>query len=236
MSFDIRECKYNFSTDNINIIVLVYDYSGSMGNHVNAMKEANIAFYNDFSKFEEKGSIAISKVLFNNYIEMTSFKSVKDFDTGYYANGGTRLYEAITHSANNTKYYYNEIVKRLNIRPRITYLVFSDGEDSEESTRKRNEARETVKSLNLLDATTVFVAFDEAINSEIGSKLGFSCIRNITTVRELVSCLGTELSKSCKEQSKSAYSLKSQFFSNVAETATDSKIEQVLFDDDFFNV
>ena len=233
-NFNIETCKYDFSSDSVDIIALVYDYSGSMDSYERAMLEANQAFKADFSKFEEKGSIAIAKGRFNSGFDMTSFAGVSQFDTSYYANGGTALYSAIVQSAKNTIQYYNEIVKRLNIQPKITFLVFSDGDDNE-SESYYESARQAMTELNSLDATTVFVAFGEATHTEIGSKLKFSCTKNIDTVEELVRCMGKELSKSCKEQSKSAYSLKSAFFSIVDNSAEEDDTQnQAIKEDDFF--
>ncbi len=233
----LRDCKYDFSSDNINIIVNLYDESGSMDEDVTAMRKANNAFYDDFSKFEERGSIAISKAVFSESFSMTPFREVRYFDTGYGAYGGTHLYSSIHHAVERTIAYYNEIVKRLNVRPRITFLVFTDGGDNEQNGRYFNDAKEAITRLNSLDATTVFVAFREAIRNEDGERLGFTCTKNISTVRDLISCLGNELSKSCKEQSRSAYSLKSEFFSKASKESTeDSTNEQPIDDDDFFNV
>ena len=234
MSFILRDCKYDFSSDNINIICLVYDYSGSMESHVYAIKQANEDFFKDFSKFDEKGSVAICKVAFNSRILHSSFSDVKYFDKDYYASGGTALYSAIVEAAENTTSYYNEIVKRLNVRPRITLFVLSDGRDNC-SDVSFETAKNAITELNSLDATTVFVAFDEAIHSKDGEKLGFTCTRDITTARELISCLGTELSKSCQEQSKSAYSLKSAFFSKAKKNVEEDSVEEIpITDDDFF--
>ncbi len=237
MSFYLSDCKYDFSSDNINIIALLYDMSGSMSSDRHAMIEANEAFYKDFSRFEEIGSIAISKGYFNSDFDMSPFKGVRHFSTDYSTYGGTHLYYSIRRAVENTVNYYNEIVKRLNVRPRITFLVFSDGEDTENSSKSYMSAIGAIKELNSLDATTVFVAFRDAIENETGSKLGFTCTRNITDVKELISCLGGELSKSCKEQSRSVYSLKSEFFSKAsAHSEDDSLAEQAITDDDFFNV
>lgn len=235
MKFSLESCKYDFSSDNINIITLVYDQSGSMCDDVAAMREANAAFYKDFSKFEESGSIAISKFVFSDYLRMTPFKGVKDFSTDYVANNATFLYLAIREAAARTIDYYNEIVKRLNVRPRITFLVFSDGQDSREYISEYKAAKVAIKELNCMDATTVFVAFREAIYDNTGDKLGFTCTRNITSVRELISCLGNELSKSCKEQSQSTFSLKSQFFSKATDSSEDDS-DSETFEDDFFNI
>lgn len=229
--------KFDFASDVINIIALIYDYSTSMRDDVNAIRTANAAFYEDFSRFEEKGSIAISKMCFSDDYTMTPFASVSKFDTSYRVIGGTKLYRAITAAAQETIDYYTELTKRLNVRPRITFLVFTDGEDNNNYESEISKAKQMITRLNSLDATTVLVAFRDAIASQAGEKLGFTCTRDISSTAELVSCLGTELSRSCKEQSKSAYSLKSQFFSKAATPGEETpNPNEVVLADSFFNV
>jgi len=231
----LENCKYDFTSDNINIIVMIYDRSGSMYGYISAMKKANNAFKRDFLNFEDKGSIAISKAEFASRCYMSAFLGVESFDEDYSTGGGTALYDAVVYAANNTISYYNEIVKRLNVRPRITFLVFSDGLNND-SYHSREEAHAKIAELNSLDATTVFVAFGEAVGSGIGERLGFSCTKDITTVSELVLCMGKQLSKSCKEQSRSAVSLKSEFFSKAEENSEDDNVEEnPISDDDFFD-
>ena len=238
MNFNLESCKYNFTSDNINIFVMIYDESGSMSYDVASMIEANHAFVQDFMKFEEKGSIAVAKASFHGRtIEMSDFSEIKNFSTAYKADGGTNLYEALTEVGKKTIEYYHEIVKRLNTIPRITFLVFSDGVDSDQSERELLAAKDIILQLNSLDATTVFVAFREARESGVPERLGFNCTKNIHNVSELISCMGGELSKSCKEQSQSAYSLKSAFFSKAAKESHLDNIEAAATeDDDFFNV
>jgi len=234
--FNLENCKYDFASDAINIFVMVYDYSSSMQNDKEAMLKANMAFYEDFSTFEERGSIAIAKARFDSGFAMTSFKSVKEFDTNYSPYGNTKLFLGIVRAKENTVAYYEEIVKRLNIRPRITFIVFSDGEDNE-SGSFYNSAKEAITELNSMDVTTVFVAFNEAVNSGIGEALGFSCTKDINSSSELITCMGKELSKSCKEQSKSAFSLKSEFFSKADKNSEeDDKNNRAILDDDFFDI
>ena len=234
--FSLRTCKYDFASDAIDIIVLLYDYSGSMQHYKGDMLKANEAFYQDFSRFEEKGSIAIAKGMFDSSFSMTSFDSIEKFNRSYSAYGGTKLYYAIVEATKKTIAYYDEIVKRLNIRPKITFLVFSDGGDNE-SPNYYDEAKRSITLLNSLDATTVFVAFGAAIKNEAGNDLKFSCTKDINSVEELVRCMGTELSKSCKEQSKSAYSLKSEFFSKADKNSEEDDTEkQTIIDDNFFDI
>lgn len=232
----LANSKFDFTSDVVNIIVLIYDCSGSMESDVYAIREANRAFYSDFSRFEERKAVAISRCDFAEFISMSSFSTVDKFDTNYYAHGGTRLYKAISYAAKNTIEYYNELVRRLNIRPRITFLVFSDGCDNNDYSYEIDGAKQFITDLNALDATTVFVAFREAIRFNSGKELGFNLTRNISTVQELTSCLGTELSQSVKEQSRSAVSLKSKFFSQAAPAATGSASDEDTLSDDFFGV
>lgn len=229
---------YSFSSDVVNIFVMVYDRSGSMADYRNTIVEANKAFFEDFSRFEEKGSVAIAKAMFSTGVEMTPFGPVKDFSTDYFASGGTLLYNAIVIVGEETLEYYDEVVKRLNIRPRITFLVFSDGRDNNNYTSDINAARNMIAKLNNLDATTVFVAFGEAIDAKDGEHLGFSCVRDIHSANELISCLGTELSQSCIEQSKSAVALKSRFFSKAATASGAESTPEVkkVVADSFFDV
>jgi len=235
-TFYLDNCKYEFTSDNVNIFCFLYDVSGSMEPDVAAMRKANIAFYDDFSEFKDKGSIAIAKAIFASGYGMSNFESIENFNTGYSVGGGTKLYYAICETVDNIIRYYNEIVKRLNVRPRITFLVFSDGDDNE-SPDCYPKAKEKIKELNSMDATTIFVAFRDAIKEKSGEKLGFTCTREIDNVNELISCMGKELSKSCKEQSKSAYSLKSKFFSKINNTPKeDEKTEEEIFDDNFWDI
>lgn len=234
--FDLANCKYDFASDNINIIKLVYDSSGSMEGYQSDMIKANKAFYSDFSKFEERGSVAISKTVFATDVQSSAFEAVKDFNTNYTAYGYTALYDGIVTSVNETIEYYNEIVKRLNVRPKITYLVFSDGDNNCGEASKR-QAMDKIRALNSLESTTVFVAFGEAISLGTGEDLGFTCTRDITSVKELISCMGNELSRSCKEQSRSAVALKSSFFSKADKNQQEDNVkEEQIFEDTFFNL
>ena len=232
----IANSKYNFTSDVVNIITLIYDTSGSMCDDEYAICAANDAFKEDFSKFEEKNAIVIARCDFDSEIRMSNFLPVEFFSTKYSTGGQTNLYKAISTAATVTIAYYDELVKRLNIQPRITFLVFSDGVDNCGGSYAFHKAIEDITQLNKLNATTVFVAFRDAIPENSGEKLGFNCTRNISNVQELISCLGMELSQSCKEQSKSAYSLKSSFFDQAAPAATGNAKDENVLSDDFFKV
>ena len=64
--------------------------------------------------------------------------------------------------------------------------------------------------------SSVFVAFGSAISSEFGKEMGFQATIEVEKNETLKEFLGVELSKSCKEQSKSMKSLGANFFSQAA--------------------
>ncbi len=235
---DLEKCFYDFQTDNIYVFVLLYDASGSMKEDKNIMIAANKDFYDDFMKFEDKASIVFSQAYFNEFLEMGDFLPIESFSTNYSPGGKTRIYSAISKAIENTLAYSNELTKRKNIKPFITFLCYSDGEDSYNLNIEIENAKEAIKELkeSSKKVNTVFVPFREAINSGIAEKLGFDCKKDITSKEELRQFMGKELSKSCKTQSRSSKSLGSKFFSSIADK-DESKIETDVFDDDsFFNV
>lgn len=232
---NLNNCKYNFSTDSIYIFKLVYDASGSMDKDVNDIREANCNFKEDFSKFEGKNSVVISRSVFNNYTYSTEFLGIEDFKTDYYAKGGTELYRAIVQTVEETIDYYNEVIKRTNITPHITYIVLSDGGDNEYHDKNlSNDAKKAVEKIKELGGNCIFVAFREAVKLKDGQRLGFGSTENIKNRAMLKRLLGEELSKGVKEQSKSNYSLGSTFFSKAGVSENNNESEE-FDEDDFFN-
>ena len=176
---------------------------------------------------------------FDSSFEMTPFREVANFNTNYYTGGSTHLYYAISKAVDQTVLYYNELVRRLNTRPRITFLVFTDGEDTGRPGWDMSDAINAIAQLNELDATTVFVAFDRAIDRKDGETLGFNCIKNVESANDLVKCLGENLSRSCQAQSRSGIPLCSQFFSTATEqsggdTGSAGNDDAAFFNDPFF--
>lgn len=205
----------DFSSDRPNVFLFLIDSSGSMDDDASKVRRGLANFIASFEKFPEVNSIAVSIDKFANDYYRGEFRQIKDLDTSYHADGATALYYSITRAAEHLQDYINEITVKKGIVPRATFIVFSDGMPCQDLGRK-SYAKDAIESLNLAGVTTVFVAFGEAINSSFGKEMGFVSTIDVVNRETLVNFLGVELSKSCKEQSRSMKSLGANFFSQAA--------------------
>lgn len=233
-----KENLYNFSTDKINIFSINPDSSGSMSEHEGDMREGLRRYKSSFENFSEANSMAVSINMFDSDYYPSAFKSIRDFDISYRTGGATALYYSIVQGAKNLLDYIEEVTLRNSCIPRATFIVLSDGEPWDDMAT-RSEAKKAITELNESGVTTVFVAFGQSISSEFGKKLGFVSTIDIKNKTSLTTFLGEELSRSCKEQSRSIRSLGSEFFSKANKdshsTGYSAKTSQVLEDDDWFS-
>jgi len=168
------------------------------------------------------------------HFEPDEFKRVNECKLEYCANGATALYYSICEGAKYLKHYISEVTRRTECIPRATFIVFSDGEPCHDRMYE-SDAQNAISDLNYAGVTTVFVAFGNAIQSEFGKRLGFQSTLDVDNRETLVNFLGIELSKSCKEQSKSLKALGSNFFSQAVKNENSEGYSQttaqVLEDD-----
>lgn len=223
----------DFSSDRANVFLMLIDESGSMADDELKVKEGMRQYRKSFENFSEANSIAVSVCKFNEDFKKQEFKAITKFGFDYDATGGTALYYSIIEGANHLKNYIKEVTEVKGIVPRATFIVFSDGEPCYDK-RTKAEAMEAIAELNYSGVTTVFVAFGSAIKSSFGEGMGFMSTIDVDNREVLVNFLGVELSKSCKEQSKSMKSLGANFFSKaVGKTASEafSKTTQQALED-----
>lgn len=204
----------DFSSDRANIFLMLIDESGSMEDDEIKVREGIKMYRKSFENFSEANSIAVSICKFDTSFYERPFESITNFSFDYSAAGGTALYYAIVKAAEHLKKYIQEVVETKGIVPRVTFIVFSDGEPCNDRM-DRSDAVKAIAELNYSGVTTVFVAFGSAINSSFGEKMGFMSTIDVENREVLVNFLGVELSKSCKEQSKSMKSLGANFFSKA---------------------
>lgn len=206
----------DFSSDKVNVFLMVIDKSGSMENDEANVRRGLELYIKSFENFPESNSIAVSISQFANSFYPVDFKQVKDLNTQYSAYGATALYYSIAEGAEYLQNYIRDITEAKGIVPRATFIVFSDGMPCEDPGT-RSGAKKAIADLNLAGVTTVFVAFGEAINSNFGKEMGFLSTIDVINRETLVKFLGVELSKSCKEQSRSMKSLGANFFSQAVD-------------------
>jgi len=229
----------NFTSDKVDVFLMLIDRSGSMDRDEQNVIKGLQLYQQSFQNFPEKGSIAVSVSQFNEDVYLKSFTSIDEMDTSYYTDGKTALYYSICKGARFLEEYIQEIISKKSIIPKATFIVFSDGEPCNDHASERDGA-EAIRRLNLEGVTTVFVAFGNSIESKFGERLGFMSTKDVRDRGELEHFLGVELSKSCKEQSKSMKGLGSNFFSqatteNSSSAGYSGKTAQVLEDDNWIN-
>ena len=207
---------FDFSSDKIDIFIFLIDKSNSMENDAQNVEKGLKLYKESFNNFPEAKSIAVSISKFDGDFYPGDFESISKFNTSYSIGGGTALFYSIVQGAKHLNSYIKEVTERTGCIPRATFLLFSDGEPCNDKMKKE-DAQKAIQDLNYAGITTVFVAFGEAITSEFGKELGFVSTINVTDKNTLVNFLGVELSKSCKEQSKSLKALGANFFSQAVD-------------------
>ncbi|MDO4282550.1 MAG: VWA domain-containing protein [Clostridia bacterium] len=228
---------YKFSTTRINVFSFNADSSGSMRDDRRNMIDGLESFKKSFENFSEANSIAVALNTFDNDYYPSAFRNISEFRTDYYPSGGTALYHSIVQGANDLLEYIQEVILRNNCIPRATFIVLSDGMSEYDKDTEEN-AKKAIAKLNKNGVTTVFVAFGRSITAQFGSKLGFVATRDINDRSALTTFMGEELSRSCKEQSRSMKSLGAEFFSQAAKNSQSAgysaKASQVMDDEDWF--
>lgn len=229
---------FGFSSDKADVYTLLIDGSGSMADDTRGVRTGLESFGRNFDNFSEANSIVVSKSVFRDEnVAIGDFRPIGEFNTDYYADGGTPLYYAIVKAAEHLKKYMEEIARNTGFNPRATFVVFSDGGDNESGNYKKR-AFHAIEELNCAGVTTVFVAFGDAIRSDFGEKMGFQSTKDVND-REMVVEFFEELSHSCKEQSKSLKALGSNFFSkavnNSSSAGYSNSTAQALEDEDWID-
>lgn len=207
---------FDFSSDTINIFIILLDSSGSMEDDERNVKRGMKDFIVSFENFPEANSVAVSISRFNDDFYPGEFRLVKDLDIRYSTNGRTALFYSIVKASEYLNNYVREVTERKKCPPRVTFICFSDGEPCGDMMSE-SDARRAIEDLNYSGATTVFVAFGNAINSEFGKRLGFMSTTDVTSSEVLEEFLGEKLSESCKEQSRSLKALGENFFSQAVD-------------------
>lgn len=229
---------YEFSSDKIDIFAMNIDKSGSMGESASDVRRGLEMYKESFEGFPEANSIAVSLSTFSDNFYPGEFKSVSEFSTYFSADGGTALHYSIVKGGEYLQNYMKEVLEKTGVIPRATYIVFSDGQPCGDPGSP-SKSKAMINKLNMAGITTVFVAFGPAMTSEFGQELGFQSTIKVESRETLSNFLGQELSKSCKEQSKSLKALGSNFFSqavgNENSQGYSHASSQALDDDDFMD-
>ena len=227
----------DFSSDKVDVFLLVIDKSGSMEkDHKNVIKGLEL-YKKSFENFPDANSISVSVCKFDGSFYKEEFRKVKDINTSYCTGSATALFYSICKASDYLTEYIQKIITEKHIVPKATFILFSDGEPCYDRMNEK-DGKAAIRALNAKGVTTVFVAFGEAIESEFGKRLGFQATIDVKNRNSLVNFLGVELSKSCKEQSKSMKGLGANFFSQANKSSSkgySGKTQQALEDDSWID-
>jgi hypothetical protein len=155
--------------NDVTIMLLEIDSSGSMDDYTGVMKLELENFKNAVAGSPEKDRILVARADFSDFVNVEGYKKIGDFKTEFVPSARTRLYDAIVDGGNKLIQYVDYL--SLNgVRVKAVLAVFSDGLDNLSQNTLRGAAG-VVKSLKEREVVTVFVSFGESTG--VAKNLGF---------------------------------------------------------------
>lgn len=199
----------DIDSENVNLILVGIDESGSMYPYVGDMGKSLKDFQGSIIDSKEVDEILVARADFANGINVGGYKKITDFQTNYKASGGTALYDVIIEGKEKLVTYM-EFLKNQGMRVKAVFAIFSDGEDTS-SKNSVTIAKRAIDELNSLEITTAFISFGGGADAE-AKTLGFKNILPVggsaSELRKAFNCL----SKSVIESSKTVVNDPNNFF------------------------
>ena len=199
----------DIDSENINLMFLGIDKSGSMSVFQEDMKHCLNEFKNALGSAKEADEILGARADFEDSITIGGYKKISEFDTAFQAGGCTAMYDAVTGGTEKLR-KYRKFLKDQGVRVKAVFAVFSDGQDNS-SKSSFAQAKDCIAYLNQEEITTAFISFGGAASS-VAKDLGFCNILDVTSsaseLRRAFDCL----SKSVIESSKSVLADGEDFF------------------------
>ena len=199
----------DIDSENINLIFLGIDQSGSMSFFSSDMIHSLNEFKDALTNSKEADEILVARANFEDFIDIGGYKKIVEFDTAFRAGGCTAMYDAITVGTEKLK-EYRQYLRDQGIRVKAVFAIFSDGLDNV-SNCGFGDAKKSIDFLNNEEITTAFISFGGAATNE-AKDLGFRNILDVTSsaseLRKAFDCL----SKSVIESSKSVVADGDDFF------------------------
>lgn len=196
-------------SENINLIFLGIDESGSMGQWSQEMTSCLSEFKTALADSKEADEILVARADFSDTISVGGYKKISEFDTGFNVLGATAMYDTIVEGAEKLK-DYRKFLRDQGVRVKAVFAIFSDGLDNQ-SHHSFSNAKKTVDFLNSEEITTAFISFGGQA-TQTAHDLGFRNVLDVASsaseLRKAFNCL----SKSVIESSKSVVSSTDDFF------------------------
>lgn len=195
-------------SENVNLIFVGIDRSGSMFGFRNDMGKALGDFKDALSNSKEADEILVARADFSDSTSIGGYKKISEFDTAYTTGGCTALYDTIIEGADKLK-EYRDFLKNEGMRVKAVFAIFSDGLNN--VGNDFSSAKRAVEYMNKEEIVTAFISFGGEA-TQTAKDLGFRNILDVSSsaseLRRAFNCL----SKSVIENSKSAVSKQDDFF------------------------
>ena len=153
--------------------------------------------------------ILVARADFADTVNIGGYKKISEFNTSYFPNNATSLYDLISEGTEKL-IEYRKFLKEQGVRVKAVFAVFSDGEDTC-SNKGFSDAKKAVEVLNQEEITTSFISFGGGA-TQIANSLGFRNLLDVASsaseLRKAFNCL----SKSVIESSKSTVADEDDFF------------------------
>lgn len=200
----------DLESENINLIFLGIDESGSMGGYISEMQNCLAEFKTALAESKEADEILVARADFSDDIKTGGYKKISEFDTSFDTYNCTAMYDAIVEGSEKLKEYRKFLKAQGMSRVKAVFAIFSDGLDNQ-SDYSFSEAKQAVEFLNGEEITTAFISFGGQA-TQIAKDLGFRNILDVASsaseLRKAFNCL----SKSVIESSKSVLADEDDFF------------------------
>lgn len=195
-------------SENINLIFLGIDESGSMQKWWQDMKNCLAEFKTALTESKEADEILVARADFSDNITIGGYKKITEFDTDYNVMSMTALYDTITQGTEKLL-EYRRFLKEQGVRVKAVFAIFSDGLNNVGDDF--SGAKRAIEKLNDEEITTAFISFG-GMATQTANNLGFRNILDVASsaseLRKAFNCL----SKSVIESSKSVLADEDDFF------------------------
>lgn len=194
----------DLDSENINLIFLGIDGSGSMTQYIGDMQNCLQEFKTALTDSKEADEILVARADFSDTINIGGYKKISEFDTGFATYGMTAMYDTIVDGSQKLREYRKFLKEQGMSRVKAVFAIFSDGEDNL-TKYGFSGAKQAISELNGEEITTAFISFGGAA-TQTAKDLGFRNILDVASsaseLRKAFNCL----SKSVIESSKSVMS------------------------------
>ena len=126
----------DIESENVNLIFVGIDQSGSMHPYVTDMGSALSRFKQALEESKESDDILVARANFAADIDIGGYKKISEFDCNYTAWGATPMYDVIVDGSLKLD-GYRTFLKDQGVRVKAVFAIFSDGEIGRASCRER---------------------------------------------------------------------------------------------------